>query len=371
MRSLIVACVLVVLAVPSSFAQAGKLSRARTAVRGPQTSSNDDDQQTAPPASSNASSKSSGGKLSQARNEVRRPSAPQPAPAPAPPAADPPPHHSGGGSYHRPPTRSHGGSHFGFFMSSQPCPTPPVRWSHPVHACPPVYTCRPAVTCTPAPVYVVSEPAVVLETPAEPVEYEERIVPEITEHYQWMFTRYPYELPGAGFMANTTADIGSNWFGRAQMEMGSDFDGLDRIGFGLLVEHSSGLGIDFDWDSYSEDLPGGGHDELHLGEFDLLYRVAESERSLVRLGLGTVWLGDSYDTDYGINFTLKADFAPVDPIVLSGELDLGTIGDAEHLHAAGTVGAMIGRCELYGGYDYQRIGDVELAGPLLGLRVWF
>jgi hypothetical protein len=164
---------------------------------------------------------------------------------------------------------------------------------------------------------------------------------------------------------------GQSWSGRVGVEHGSDFADIDRTGFSFLLESESGLGIDFDWDSYAEDLAGGGHDELHVGEVDLLYRFVENEQLLFRAGLGVAWLGDAYDTNAGINFTLKADFAPCDPFVLSGELDLGTLGDAEHLHAAGTVGMMIHRCEVYGGYDYRRIGDVEIQGPMIGLRVWF
>ena len=71
------------------------------------------------------------------------------------------------------------------------------------------------------------------------------------------------------------------------------------------------------------------------------------------------------------NFTLRGDFAPCRPVVLSGEIDLGRLGDAEHLHLAGTAGVMLDRFEVYGGYDYRRIGDVELQGPMIGLRLWW
>lgn len=159
--------------------------------------------------------------------------------------------------------------------------------------------------------------------------------------------------------------------GQLQLEGGSDFDAIDRTGLGLLVESAGGLGLEFGWDAYTEDLPSGGHDELHIGELGVLYRVAETDRALVRVGLGTAWMGDRYDTDFGLNLSVRADYAPSDPFILSGELDLGRLGDAEHLHAAGTVGVTLDRCELYGGYDYRRIGDVEISGPMVGLRLWF
>lgn len=37
----------------------------------------------------------------------------------------------------------------------------------------------------------------------------------------------------------------------------------------------------------------------------------------------------------------------------------------------GTVGLIVNRFELYGGYEGRRIGKVSLHGPTLGLRAWF
>ena len=32
---------------------------------------------------------------------------------------------------------------------------------------------------------------------------------------------------------------------------------------------------------------------------------------------------------------------------------------------------MLDRFELFGGYDYRRIGNIELKGPMAGLQIWF
>lgn len=218
---------------------------------------------------------------------------------------------------------------------------------------------------------MISEPSEVILHPGSPLIQDQVIAPTVYETYQRRFASYPYALGCDGFQFETTGDCGGTWAGRVQVEIGSDFDGLDRTGVGFLIESIGGFGFDFDWDSFTEDLPGGGHDELHLAEFNFLYRVVQTDRSLVRVGIGPAWLGDSYDTDFGINFTLRGDFAPADPWILSGELDLGTLGDAQHVHATGTIGVMLNRCELFGGYDYRRIGDAELQGPMMGLRIWF
>lgn len=225
-------------------------------------------------------------------------------------------------------------------------------------------------------VYLPAEPAVVTETVPAPPAYEPTLATpdEYTSpatSFAGMFPAYPYSDGTSGCLAMTDACDAKPWSGRLEFDTQSDFDGLSRHGIGFFIEGSAGLGLDFDWGSYSESLPGGGHDELHLGEMNVMYRISETPYSLWRAGIGLNWLGDRYDTDYGVNFSLKADFMPCDPLVFSGEVDLGTIGDAEMLHGAATMGVMLNRCEIFGGYDYRRIGDVELKGPTLGIRVWF
>lgn len=161
------------------------------------------------------------------------------------------------------------------------------------------------------------------------------------------------------------------WSGSVAFEYGSNFDRLSRHGFGGLIEHSSRIGFDFKWDSYTEDLGAGWNDELHVTNINLLFRVAESERYIVRVGAGTNILGDAYATDAGFNVTATADFFPVKPVVMSTEIDLGTIGDAETLHLLGKIGLVFDRFEIFGGYDYRTIGSVPLEGAMIGMQVWF
>lgn len=326
-------------------AQGGKLSRAREKVRPAKAAS----PASTPPADSSDDEPAREpsrpvGKLASARKQVR--------------GAGPSRGERRGGSYHRPPRRSHGGGSFGFFAFDvvEPCCPPPVEviethiYHQPVvtsYAADPVYVSPPA----PAPIY-----------------------PSPVERLVRQFAPYPYAEGCEGCMLLGDAGFGKAWSGQVQVEVGSDFDGVDRTGGAFLIESTGGLGFDFSWDSYREEYVDAGtkySDELHIGDANLLYRIAESDHALVRAGVGAAWFGDAYDTDFGVNFTLRGDFTPADPLVFSGELDLGTLGDAQHLHAAGTVGVMLGRAELYGGYDYRRIGDVEIEGPMVGLRVWF
>lgn len=161
------------------------------------------------------------------------------------------------------------------------------------------------------------------------------------------------------------------WSGNARFEYGSSFDGLSRRGIGFLAEHSSRVGIDFNWNSYMEDLGNGFTDELHITDINVMFRVAQSENYLIRAGLGANIMGDAYATDGGFNVTAKADLFPVKPIVLSGEIDLGTIGDAEMFHVAGKMGIMLNRFEVFAGYDYRTLGGIPLKGAMAGVQVWF
>ena len=337
MRGPFILTLLIVVLLPIEYCWAGKLSSARGAARSSEPSSKPEKAE---------SQDNNSGKLSRARNEVRQ----------GRPQNDHGPDRgrdrnrwgrrgSQGGNHH-----NHRDSwfHFSWFDSDPYC-APPVVEQRIYHTYPneQTYTVPAAPRC------------------ADPVQSS------LAASFPNRFTPYPYAEGCDGRLFTTSNVCGHQWLGRVQYEYGSDSDDLDRNGIGFLLEHAGGFGIDFDWDSYTETLPGGGHDELHIGEFDFLYRVAQSDHLLMRAGVGVSWLGDSIGSEAGVNFTIKADYMPSRPFVFSGELDFGTLGDAENFHAAGSVGAMLGRAEIYGGYDYRRIGDVEIEGPQIGIRFWF
>ena len=77
------------------------------------------------------------------------------------------------------------------------------------------------------------------------------------------------------------------------------------------------------------------------------------------------------NSDAGLNFTLGADFYPNDPFIVSGEIDWGWLGAADLFHGRVSLGVIHHGWEMFAGYDYYHIGDVEIDGPMLGLRFWF
>jgi len=156
---------------------------------------------------------------------------------------------------------------------------------------------------------------------------------------------------------------------RPRLELGRDFDDLERTTVGLELEHASRFGLEFEWSRWREDLGTGATDELDLGSFELVYRFAQSPHVAFVSGVGLNVLDDASDTDYGFNSSYGATFLAA-PFVLGFEADLGTLGDATTTHLGGSLGVLLGRVELFAAYERREIGSAELPSYALGLRGW-
>jgi hypothetical protein len=187
------------------------------------------------------------------------------------------------------------------------------------------------------------------------------------------FLSYPYKRDWDG---NMIIDEGyspftKRWIMRLRGEYAHDFDRLARAGGHVLVDTSFRLGFDTSFDYRQENLPGGGEDELWTGDFNLLYRFAQSEFIQMRAGLGVNWLEDSVGDDFGFNFTYGGDAMPLRPFILSAEIDWGRLGHAALFHGRGTIGVEYRHVELYTGYDYFDVGGTQISGWIAGVRLWF
>ena len=58
-------------------------------------------------------------------------------------------------------------------------------------------------------------------------------------------------------------------------------------------------------------------------------------------------------------------------MVAGATMETGTLGSASVVHGRATIGATFHGWELYTGYDFLRVGNVNLQGPVVGLRFWF
>lgn len=184
------------------------------------------------------------------------------------------------------------------------------------------------------------------------------------------FPPAPYEgADGSLLIDSPLTGESASWTAHLRGEYATDFGDQNRAGGSLLFEHSSRFGIDTSADYRYQDLPVG-HDDLWTGDFNIVYRFAQSEHVQVRSGLGFNWLSDEIDTDLGFNFTYGADFFPAKPWVISTVIDWGRLGDVSLFHGRATVGLVFDRFDIYTGYDYYDVGGTQLDGFVAGIGVW-
>ena len=201
--------------------------------------------------------------------------------------------------------------------------------------------------------------------------------------YQLPFTRYPYadgyhgyqilplDLAATMYTAETSDVQRNNWAVRVAIENGNDFNGINRVGGQLKIETASRWGFVTNWNYYYERFSCGCTDETVIGDTNVTFRFAQNEVVSLYTGLGFRMMSDRKQTDFGFNFTYGGDWFPVRPIIVSAVFDAGTLGSAGVVHGRATVGAIWHGFELFAGYDFMRIGDVNLQGPMAGVRFWF
>ncbi len=161
------------------------------------------------------------------------------------------------------------------------------------------------------------------------------------------------------------------WSCRLRAEYTNDLDDVSRLGAHMLLTSTARFGIDTGFDYFQEELPGGSHDHLTIGDFNVVFRFAQSEHVEFRSGLGFNWMTDDFDSDYGFNFTYGADFFPCKPWVISATMDWGTLGRTGLFHFRTTAGVVFHGLEAYTGYEYHAIGSTRINGLVGGVRVWF
>ncbi len=191
-----------------------------------------------------------------------------------------------------------------------------------------------------------------------------------------LFPPYPYAKPFEGYIQRSKKfseeekELLGTIAGRFSVEQGSDFRGLHRTNFHMLIETMSRFGIQTRFDYLYEDT-GFGKDELYLGTTELTFRFAQCSSFQSFAGIGLRYINERDKNHFGFNFTYAFDVFPVKPYVMSVIFDLGTIGSATVIHIRGTFGVLWKGIEFFGGYDYRSFDGVGVKGPFLGLRYWF
>lgn len=195
------------------------------------------------------------------------------------------------------------------------------------------------------------------------------------------FARYPYRCDLDGYMAPDASTVYQSlpwmvgdrysWLLRTRVEYADDLNDMSRIGGQLLLDTASRWGIDTEANYRREELDWDDHDQLWTGDCNVVFRFAQSPKLQMRTGLGFNWLSDHIGSDFGINFTYGGDWFPLNPWVVSAEIDWGTLGKAGLFHGRTTVGVHFHRLEVYTGYDYFDVGGAQISGLIGGMRLWY
>ena len=182
------------------------------------------------------------------------------------------------------------------------------------------------------------------------------------------FSQFPYEM-GDGIMLDSS--FGQRAQGKFAFWYGTDFDDIDSWNTQFRFDSSDSIGFDFQWAHLREKLEGLPSDSLNLMDFNLTVPWVKSESMIVRVGGGINLLSDSIGTEVDYNLTLSADFFPVKPMVIGFEIDHGELGSAHQTHLLSTVGLNWRQVEFMTGFEYRKIGQAEVKGPILGMRLWW
>jgi len=185
------------------------------------------------------------------------------------------------------------------------------------------------------------------------------------------FPDYPYADGVLGDLTIENPTQGNLWSGQLIVDDSYNFDQVNRVHSQLRIDTAARFGFEAETTWLHEQLAGHATDELWIGNAALTFRFSQSSRAQFRSGLGMRWLSDDQSTDLGFSFLYGADFFPAGPWVISTVFDTGTLGSAGVLHARATGGVQFHRFEVFGGFDYLRIGHADIAGPVAGVRLWF
>ncbi len=189
------------------------------------------------------------------------------------------------------------------------------------------------------------------------------------------FLAYPYQADSPGFLVHEAerpqVETLYPWLLRIRGEYGEDFNSIRRASMGILYETKWRFGVDTSLDYYREWLPSGGRDDLWLGDFNAVYRFAQSDKLAMRIGLGANYLTGIGSTDLGFNFTYGGEWLPRRPWILSANIDVGTLGRVGFFRGRATVGINIRKVEFYTGYDYLDVGSVQIDNVIGGIQLWY
>ena len=145
-----------------------------------------------------------------------------------------------------------------------------------------------------------------------------------------------------------------------------------RVGVSMRMQFPIGLEIGARYSIFVEPRAGS-TDSLALGRIAIDWRVVTEELVQFRLGAALRHFHDRAGGLFGADVEAGLDLFPVDPLILSFEANVGFVENALVVQARGSVGFLLGIVEIMLGWNYEGLfgtQNVDLGGPMLGLRFW-
>jgi hypothetical protein len=190
------------------------------------------------------------------------------------------------------------------------------------------------------------------------------------------YARYPF-ADGPGLLRNS-CEPGATPSKKLAIALGAEsgfmLQGVLPATFAgrLLLPKRVELSARTDW---LHDLASRANDRAVMTTAHLVFRFAQAKRVDFRTGIGPRHFKRD-ESRYGLDILYAIDIYGRHPIICRMEFHVGFLGDALLGQARATLGGMIGRVELYAGYDQTRLSDghgsgTPLGGPVAGMRAWF
>lgn len=192
------------------------------------------------------------------------------------------------------------------------------------------------------------------------------------------FASCPYDDDSGAYLLEPIASDGARRLARPAVrlsaELGYAIEGAGRGG--LSARLSVPFLIDFRV-RYSFFLESVDEDTLAaaaLGRIGLELRLIQTSEFIFRAGASGLHFHDRQGAVPGVEGTLSFDYFVAEPVVLSGGVGVGVVGESLSLSGRFTIGAMVDSIEIYAGYHYEGLivadDHVHLGGPVAGVRGW-
>jgi|GEM_PF-1538435 len=187
------------------------------------------------------------------------------------------------------------------------------------------------------------------------------------------FVKYPFARAHTGSMLMNPmpGDHVESSHLRIRLDYADNFMAQQKISTHFIFESRNRWGVDASFDYLRESVAVGQHEQLWIGDVNVVWRFAQMENAQMRVGLGMNWQRTSLATENGINFTYGGDFYLSEPQVISADLDWGRLGSAGLFRIRTTYGRQIGRAKVYVGYEYLSIGDFKKNFLITGMSYDF